>query len=292
VSIAGKLIGRDGKPLKGIEVTAVESISGYGSLTDGHAGFTLPHLLWYPGATYTLMVNEDVYTAWKIEVYAPSTYPITGVITVGELRFEEATLLRDKEPIVRFLRYDRENTEYYKELFEKLARQVRTDHEIVRSICQFVATRRNPDEDPWGFKSARQIIERGAPHCSNFGFAMSAITTAGGYPTRTVHASDGPEHRQTHLAVEVFYEDDWHLYDPTYGIYFVDETGDVASYRELRLDPSLINLSALQHIDHEVARGLLEWMPAVYASGLHQTYYSGEVVFARACTSWPWAAGN
>ena len=102
--------------------------------------------------------------------------------------------------------------------------------------------------------------------------------------TRTVHTSDTPEYTNTHVAVEVFYADGWHLYDPTYGVFFLNESGVVASYKELRLNPSLMTTGAFQQLKPEIARAALAWMPSVYSSGLHQLYHVGETEFANSCS--------
>lgn len=286
VSICGKLVGSGAlaESLKGAQVVAVESSSGYASLSDSHGRFTLPHLVWYPGATYTLLVTADIYHAKHFKVRAPSAYPPDSVIDAGELRFDEGVDLSIRERPARFLKYDAENRDYYKELFEKLAARSLTDHQVIDMLCKYVATRLKYKGDPWGFKSARQIIEEGAPHCSNLAFAMAAITSAGGYLTRTVHTSDTPEYAHTHVAVEVFYAEGWHLYDPTYGVFFLNESGVVASYKELRLNPSLMTARAFQQLDPEIARAALAWMPGAYGSGLHQIYYAGEMGFADSCS--------
>lgn len=285
VSISGRLTG-DGafaESLKGAQVAAIESASGYSAMSDSSGRFTLPHLVWYPGATYTLLITTDVHHTKYFKARAPSAYPQNGIVDIGELRFDDSPELSAREIPARFLKYDAENREYYEKLFEELAADAKTDHEIIDSICKFIATRQNGKENPWGFKSARQIIERGAPHCSNYAFAMTAVAAAGGYPARTVHTSDGPEYAHTHVAVEVFYEDGWHLYDPTYGVSFLNKAGVVASYKELRLNPALITLEAFQKLKPEIGRSALAWMPSTYDSGLNQMYQADESAFADAC---------
>jgi hypothetical protein len=286
VSIYGKLIGSGAfvESLKGAQVVALESTSRYSALSDGQGRFTLPHLVWYPGASYTLFITADTYHAKHFKIHAPSAYPRDSIIDAGELLFDAGVDLSTQERLVRFLKYDAENHSYYKELFEKLVASCVTDHQIIDTLCKYVATRHNPIGDPWGFKSARQIIEKGAPHCSNLAFAMAAITSAGGYLTRTIHTSDSPEYRNTHVAVEVFYGEGWHLYDPTYGAFFLNESGVVASYKELRLNPSLMTTEAFQRLKPEITRAALTWMPRAYGSGLHQVYYVGESEFADACS--------
>lgn len=286
VSIYGKLVGSGAfvESLKGAQVIALESTSGYAALSDGQGRFTLPHLVWYPGASYTLLITADTYHAKHFKVRAPSAYPRDSIIDAGELRFDEGVDLSAKERPVRLLKYDAENHGYYKELFEKLTASCVTDHQVIDALCKYVATRHNPAGDPWGFKSARQIIEKGAPHCSNLAFAMAAITSAGGYMTRTVHTSDTREYTNTHVAVEVYYAEGWHLYDPTYGVAFLNESGVAASYKELRLNPSLMTTESFQRLKPEIVRAALAWMPGAYGSGLHQFYYVGESEFADACS--------
>lgn len=285
VSIHGKLIGSGAfaQSLKGAQVIALESTSGYAASSDNQGRFTLPHLVWYPGATYTIFITTDAYHAKRFKILAPSAYPRDSIIEAGELRYDEGIDISTKEGLVRFLKYDAENRDYYKELFEKLADSSLTDHQIIDGLCKYISTRQSSGGDPWGFKSARQIIEKGAPHCSNLAYAMAALTSAGGYLVRTVHTSDTPEYRNTHVAVEVYYADGWHLYDPTYGVFFLNESGVVASYRELRLNPSLMTTGAFEQVKPETARAALGWMPSVYGSGLHQFYHVGELEFVAAC---------
>ena len=285
VSIYGKLVGSGAfaESLKGAQVIALESTSGYAAASDSQGKFTLPHLPWYPGATYTLFITTDTYHSKSFKILAPSAYPQDSIIQAGELRFDEGIDIPDKERLVRFLKYDAENRDYYKGLFESLAGSSPTDHQIIDTLCKYIATRHNPIGDPWGFKSARQIIEKGAPHCSNLAYAMGAVASAGGYMTRTVHTSDTPEYTKTHVAVEVFYADGWHLYDPTYGIFFLNESGVVASYKELRLNPSLMTPESFKQLTPETAHAALAWMPSAYGSGLHQLYQIGEWEFADPC---------
>jgi hypothetical protein len=181
------------------------------------------------------------------------------------------------------LKYDSDNASYYRELFDQLAANAGTDHEKIEAINRFVATKYNPKETRWSFSSARLILEGGAPHCSNLAFAMAAITASGGYPTRTVHTSDTAEYRNTHVVVEVYYDDGWHIYDPTYGVCFLDKNGAVASYKDLRLLPELITQKAFQGLKPNAVETILHWMPKTYSSGFHQIYVASEDDFHLSC---------
>ena len=281
VSLSGTLAGSGAlvESLKGAQVAAVESVSGYAAMSDGAGRFTLPHLLWFPGARYNLIVTADEFHSRSFELRAPAAYPEGGTIDAGELRFDEGAEVTRRDRLRRAVKYDRENRDYYRDLFARLAATAASDHQRIDAVCRYVATRHNPDEDPFRFKSARQIIESGAPHCSNLAFAMAAITAAGGYPSRTVHTSDTPEYPHTHVVTEVYYDEAWHLYDPTYGVFFRDPAGRVASYRELHLMPELVTALAFERVPPDVTAAALEWMPAGYRSGLNQIYEASEAAF-------------
>ncbi|HEY7546268.1 MAG TPA: hypothetical protein VID27_15365, partial [Blastocatellia bacterium] len=65
----------------------------------------------------------------------------------------------------------------------------------------------------------------------------------------------------------------WHLYDPTYGVTFKNKDGRVASYREIRLDTSLVKQELFRSLDSEAVSKLFKWLPAAYGSGFHHFYY-------------------
>jgi hypothetical protein len=274
VSLSAKLSGSGAliEALKGAQVVALESVSGYVAMTDAQGRFTLPHLIWYPNAEYNLLVRADANHIRRLKITAPPTYPEAGVVDVGEVNFEEEEEIDQRQNPARPLIYDSENNDYYCNLFDRITKGLSGNHQKIDAINEYVAKRHNPRENAWSFHSARQIIERGAPHCSNLAFAMAILCAAGGYPSRTIHTSDDPQYSNTHVAMEVYYDDAWHLYDPTYGISFADQNGRVAGYKELRLRPQLIKAEAFKNIKPDIVSGALEWMLPAYASGLHQTY--------------------
>ena len=286
VSLAGTLRGSGAfvDAVRGARIAALESDSGYAAMSDGDGKFLLPHLTWYPDATFTLFINVNHYDARITKVRVPSTCPEDGVIDLGSLSLDLAAETDPSEAPQPYLRYDRQNRDYYVELFQRLTATKKTDHSKLDAITSYVSTRHNPEQTALSFRSARQVLEGGAPHCSHLAFAMAAITAAGGYPTRTVHLTDTPEYERTHVAVEVFYGSEWHLYDPTYGVSFQNGKGAVASHKELRLTPSLITIAAFRRAS-ESARDALEWMPSAYSSGLYQVYQVGEGGFVDACSS-------
>jgi len=60
--------------VKGAEVSVVQSSSGYCSLADSQGRFTIPHLLWYPGAKYNLLVMSDSFSVRRISLTAPTVF--------------------------------------------------------------------------------------------------------------------------------------------------------------------------------------------------------------------------
>jgi hypothetical protein len=272
--MTGKLTGYGAQveALRGARVIAAESTSGYSALSDDECRFVLPHLTWYPGASYNLIIVADAYHLKRIKVSAPPSCPYDGIVDVGELRFDDGYEVGREDAPDRYMEYDRNNGDYYTGLFTRLTANLETDERAIDAISKYVATRLNYEEHALEFKSPRQILERGSCYCSNLALAMAAITAAGDYPTRTVHLSDSPEHQHTHVVVEVYYGDQWHLYDPTYGVFFLNGESAVASYKELRLDPSLVTARAFPGFKPETTESILAWMPKTYRAGFHQIY--------------------
>lgn len=272
VSLRGRLagIGAQVESLKGARVFAIESISGYTALTDATGRFILPHITFYPGAVYNLVVLSDLQTARQFTLTAPDTQ--SDVIDFGEVDFKSGSDISYKNTPVRYMRHDIENNKYYREVFDRLTAELRADEEKIDAICRHIAARLVQNEKEREFESPREIIEQGGNLCSHLALAMAAITEAGNYPTRTVHTSDSVEHRNTHVVVEVYYKNRWHLYDPTYGAHFLNRRGSVASYKELRLDPDLLTPEAFRGLRPRTVQDILGWMRGTYRSGYHQIY--------------------
>jgi Transglutaminase-like superfamily len=274
VTITGRLAGYGAQVevLRGARVIAAESVSGYSAMSDTNGRFTLPHLTWFPGASYNLLVVADAYHSGRLKLVSPATCPSNGIIDFGELRFEEGDGVNQKPMYVRPMKYDIENAEYYNGMFTRLTSGQPSDEGAIDAICKYVASKLNYEETTRDFHSPREVLERGSCYCSNLALAMAAITAAGNYPTRTVHLSDSPEHKYTHVVVEVYYGDHWHLYDPTYGVFFRNRNEEIASYKELRLDPGLVTLASFTTLKRDTAESILTWMPETYGTGFHQIY--------------------
>jgi Transglutaminase-like superfamily len=268
-TLSGCLIGRVAR----LEI--LNSIGSWASLTDQQGRFSIPDVLWYPNATYELIITADAYSVRRIKLAAPSALPGDGVFNVGEINFEtceeiDVTGLFGLSS-VSYQEYDKSNRDYYQELFKRLIAGKQSDADRMQAICEYVATRRNKNRQ-WTFDSPRQVIEGGSEYCGNLALAMAAIVESADYKTRRVDVIERTR-TNTHVLVEVYYGNKWHLYDPTFGISFRTRFGEVASYKDIRLDSSLIRNDAFQGIKPKVAEWLWEWMPEVYSSGFHHFYY-------------------
>jgi transglutaminase-like putative cysteine protease len=102
---------------------------------------------------------------------------------------------------------------------------------------------------------------------------MRSILKAGGYRTREIHMCEGDEPSRSHAVVEVYCGGEWHLYDPTFGVRFKSRNEKVASYKEMRLDASLISEDAFENLKPNARRQLFSSLSRMYRSGHHHFYY-------------------
>jgi hypothetical protein len=270
VSIAGET------DAPGARVQAIDSLSGWATICDGEGKFILPDLLWYPGAAYELVVSTDEDTGKVIEVYAPSTLPPSGLITAGKVILKGrqdvclAGLPGDNSYTYEY--FDLQNRDYYRRIFDELTVGRWTDDEKVEAVNDYVATRLNYRETQWELGSPRRILEQGSQYCGHLSTTMATILAVA-FPIRIIHLTDGATPPNTHAVVEVFYEGKWHLYDPTFGVKFKDKDGRVVSYKELRLDPSLMTIDLFSPFRRKYPKVRLNSLPGIYSSGHHHFYY-------------------
>jgi hypothetical protein len=158
VSLSGRLSGSGAfvEAVRGARVAALESDSGYAAMSDAEGRFVLPHLTWYPDATFTLFINVNHYDARVTRVRVPSTSPEDGVIDLGSLSLDLAAETDPAEAPQRYLRYDRQNRDYYIELFHRLTATKKTDHSKLEAITSYVSTRHNPEQRALSFRSSHR----------------------------------------------------------------------------------------------------------------------------------------
>jgi hypothetical protein len=93
--------------------------------------------------------------------------------------------------------------------------------------------------------TAEATLAAGAGICGYASLTYAAILKRFGLPVRSVqfYYDDG----RNHIAVEVFYDGDWHYFDAYYGMYY-EKDGDVLSIAEARADPAA---ATLRHHDNQ-----------------------------------------
>jgi transglutaminase superfamily protein len=270
VSIAGQL------NAAGLQVQALDSRSGWATLTAKDGRFVLPDVMWYPGASYELVISSGEPKGTLIKVRAPETFPESGVFNAGELDLSRGTEVELASLIglnaVTLEDFDSGNSGYYKEVFDMLTTGKESDDEKISAINDFVASKRNFDETP-ELGSPRRVLEGGSQYCGHLSAAMETLLAIGGYQTRAVHMSDGKNPAGTHVVVEVFYDGGWRLYDPTYGVKFQGTDGRIASYKDVRLDTSMISADLFQNVRRKARGRVVEQLRGIYETGYHHVYY-------------------
>src|SRR6266404_2146637 len=259
------------------QIQALDSRSGWATLADNNGEFVLPLEMWYPRARYELVISTDDSVGRLLKVTGPEEYPESGVFSVGELdvsrgaQVELASLIGVNSFNVQD--FDYENKDYYQDLYDKLTVGKQSDEEKIDAVYSYVACKLNYNETQWELGSPRRVLEAGSEYCGHLSIAMQTLLEVGGYRARAIHTSDGKQPPGTHAVVEVFYNEGWHLYDPTFGLKFLNKDGTVASYRDIRLDTSLISEELFAKFTEKVQRDLRTLLPAVYGTGYHHFFY-------------------
>jgi hypothetical protein len=275
----------------GVQIEVLDSPSGWAATADAEGKFILPDVMWYPGARYELIITANVYSVKHIKITAPETLSESREFDIGEFAAEDGCHINAAnlpgQNSITYLNYDEGNTGYYREAFEKITAGKLTGEEKFAALNARVSKKLKYEEVGWNYDSARPILERGSRYCGHLSFAMAAIAEAGNYKSRLINLSDGAN---AHTVVEVFYDDAWHLYDPTLALYYRNSNGAVASYKELRLDPGLIKQTVSEKPAGEPDEPL-NWLSGVYASGFHHFYYFKKREFYCALW-WPFKSGS
>ncbi len=271
--------------VKGAEVEALDSASGWAALADAQGEFILPDVLWYPRASYTLVVTLNDYQRRQVQVEAPAQYPAGGTLALGELELKDCCAIDAPDlpgqNSASFVDYDRANRAYYQSLFEELTAAKAGDEEKLAAIIQYVAGRLTAEEaadppastDSLNAASPRRVLESGSRHCSQLALAFATVAEAGDYKVRVIDLIDGPRQPSAHMVAEVYYGDRWHLYDPVAGAAIRRPDGRVASYREVRLDDSACLPQTIPAHVPALAGASAARVASLYRSGLHHYYY-------------------
>jgi len=276
LSLSGRIIAERPRrhSLKGAQVEALDSKSGWASLTNERGDFVLRDVTWYPSATYSLIVQPNPYQARQINITGPRLYPDGSVVELGELNFDDGCFVEaDELPgrnSISYLEFDQKNLGFYRECFEVVTKGKRTDEAKIAALSCYVATKldlykTNPQGEP-----ARSILENGSAFCGKLALALATLAEAADYRARLVDVIYEAPQVAAHMVTEVFYQDSWHLYDPTSSAARdLSDRKQVAGYKELRLNPTLTLFQLREHLpstDSVIGAD-------IYRSGLYHCYY-------------------
>jgi hypothetical protein len=258
------------------EIQALDSRSGWATLADREGRFLLPDVMWYPGATFDLVMTIGEENGTLVTVTAPGETPPNGILNVEMIDFERGIeVVLTGLPganATTYVDYDADNSSYYKELFDRLTTGKASDEERISAACDYVSSKLNYEETQWELGSPRRVLETGSQYCGHLSTALSTLLATGNYRTREIHLSDGKSSPSTHSVVEAFYDGDWHLFDPTYGVRFRTRDGKVASHKDVRLDPSIIREDLFERFGPKERREIVALLSSLYGTGFHHFY--------------------
>jgi len=97
----------------------------------------------------------------------------------------------------------------------------------------------------WGHSPVLYLNSIGFGFCDDVASIFRHIATDAGYKAR-VWAARGPD--GGHFIAEAFADDKWQMYDPDYGVYFMNPDGSIAGVKDLQSDLDLI-LDPVEEMD-------------------------------------------
>jgi hypothetical protein len=266
--------GRINEP--GARVQVLDSRSGWASLSDGEGNFLLRDVMWYPNAEYDLVISKEESAATMTTVRAPSAFPDNGTFDAGAMDINHGSPVDIDSVIgnnsITKEDFDVKNTPYYEDLYTTLTSGKQSDQEKIVAINDYVRSKLNYNETQFELGSPRRVLERGSQFCGHLTSAMRTLLAAGGYRARGVNIIDDNDPPGTHAIVEVFYDGGWHLYDPTYGVRFIRKDGEAASYRDVRLDASLISDDLFVKLEAKTRSQVLALLRGCYRTGCYHLY--------------------
>lgn len=279
VSLSGKLTTKQSnkQAVEGAEIEALDSVSGWATLTNRAGDFVLRDVIWYPNASYTLIVTFNSHETKQLRVVAPEKYPDDQVIALGELQLDKGCQIDVTDTpgmnATSYLKLDQENLDYYKNLFAQLTAGKNTDEEKIDAINKFVAGKfvlnqtATPDTVP------KQIFESGSNAPWQIALSLATLAEAGNYKTRMLDLIDKASPPTAHMVTEIYYKDRWHLYEPIFAISFRNESGVIASYKDLRLHTDLNSIQGTVSKPSQIPGEQLATFANLYNSGFHHYYY-------------------
>jgi hypothetical protein len=279
VSLSGKLTTRQSNKqvVEGAEIEALDSASGWATLTNTAGEFVLRDVIWYPKANYTLIVTFNAHETKQLRVVAPEKYPDDQVIALGELQLDKGCLIDVTDTLgmnaTSYLKFDEENLDYYKSLFIQLTAGKNTDEERIDAINKYVASKFVSDQTVISYTVPKQILESGSNSKWKIALSLATLAETGNYKTRMLNLIDKASPPAAYMVTEIYYKDRWHLYDPILGTSFHNELGTIASYKDLRLHTDLNSTEKAMDKSSQILNEQLAPLVHLYNSGFHHYYY-------------------
>jgi transglutaminase-like putative cysteine protease len=269
-----KMTGKTNVP--GTLITLVNPKSKWAVLTDNEGKFNLPDIDWYPGKSYFIRFRFDKEKTAEIETFAPWKYPENGSLDLGTIDLLTLFKKNQREHTYMTVAFDSINQKYYQELYSKVTEGLKTEEEKAIALTKFVSQKRVKKKKPLSkVLTARQLLEPNEPYsytCGELSNALAHLAFAGDFKVRCIDMilnGNPGETPYTHVVVEIFYNQKWHLYDPNFGVAYRNQNGEIASYQEIRLDDKLLNNSIKIY---EMAETSPKWLQDIYAEGVHQKF--------------------
>jgi hypothetical protein len=279
VSLSGRVTSRlaNQQALAGAEIEVLDSVSGWATLTNRAGEFVLRDVIWYPKASYTLIISVDAQETRQLRVVAPEKYPADQVIALGELQLDSGCQIDVTDTpgmnAASYLQSDAENFDYYKNLFAQLTADKPTDEEKMEALNLYVASKFAAGQTTIPHSLPKQILESGSNSKWMIALALATLAESGHYKTRMLNVIDEASPPTAHMVTEIYYKDRWHLYDPVFGASFRNRLGRVVSYKDLRLHTELNGAEKASEQSSEMLNPQAIPFVSLYGSGFHHYYY-------------------
>ncbi|KAA3646374.1 MAG: transglutaminase domain-containing protein [Chloroflexi bacterium] len=108
------------------------------------------------------------------------------------------------------------------------------DEEIAIAVMQYVTTTLELKSNQG---NATKILQDGYAICGGMSVSFTSLLQLANLPTRYIGLFGLP-YQGSHAVAEVYYDDKWHMFDPTFGLFYYssaeyDQSGEIASLEEL-----------------------------------------------------------
>ena len=261
----------------GARIDVLDSVSGWAGIADANGVFVVLDVEWRRRDRCSLVVSSGGVSR-AIAVRLPTEWPADGIVDLGDLSLEHApaepTGVVQGITSVTYVRNPELDVAYFSGVFDGASAGAQTRQGQLEAVNAFVAARYSP---AWTAESAgepREVLATGSAQSGPLARLMATLCYAKGYEVRLVDVVDGVYERRAHVIVEVYYEGDWHAFDPSFGIVPHDGSDRVASLALLRQRPELIAglpYAATNRPGWDSSR-----IPQLLSSGIrHDHYFTG-----------------